>query len=154
MADGFIPRKSPTTTDQKIDTEEVVHGGNTVQRERVLFVDGVSADPIAAGVHGTDGGTNNAVKVCETPQASNTAQGTVSVLESSTTLLASRATRKSVVFVNEGTQNVRLSGAATALVTDCLLQPGSTFSDDSYVGGYTAISESGTVDVSYFEVYS
>lgn len=66
MANSFLPFQNPTTTDEKLDTEELTVGANDVHRERVQIA-GTAADAIAP-VTLADGllvnlGTNNDVIV-------------------------------------------------------------------------------------------
>lgn len=46
MTDSFVPISAPTVTSQKLDSEELIIGANTIQRERVQ-VSGAAATEIA-----------------------------------------------------------------------------------------------------------
>jgi hypothetical protein len=70
MADSYLSFQNPTSTDKKMDTEQLTVGSNIVQRERVQIA-GTGADEIAP-VSATDGltvnlGSNNDVTVASLP---------------------------------------------------------------------------------------
>lgn len=152
MADSFIPRKNPTSTDQKIDTQQVTHGGNDVQRERVLLVDGASADPIEAGVSGSDGGANNALNVTRVPCASDLSQSAVSVATTQTLLAAANGSRRELRVANVGSATVYYGKTGVTTATGQPIAPGQTLFEDTYNGALYGIVASGTVAVRVMEV--
>jgi hypothetical protein len=100
MPDSFIPRRNPSSTDHRVDAEQVTVGATTVLRERLQIVGGGSDTPIPLNVkQGSNG--NNAAVVTLQPTA-NSGVPTAVALTASTALLVAAATdsRKELIIQN------------------------------------------------------
>jgi len=150
MADSFLGRTEPTTPDSKIDTQEVVVGANTVQRERVLISDSVSDSPISVGVEGSSGGSNNAMKVVLSPQAGSANVAKVTMTTTSAVIVGLNANRKSVILKNVGTQTVYV-GTSLATLNHFMLDAGESLTLENYTGQLAGITSTGTSEIRYFE---
>ena len=94
------------------------------------------------------------VSVANYPGADNIATNQVSVTSAATAIVATRATRRSVLIINHGTTDVYIGGAAVTTSTGILLAG----TEGAAIGiGTTAavygIVASGSQTVSYIEVY-
>jgi len=125
MADGSvvgIPRQSPGTTNQTIQSIEQTIDGNTTMIVQTVASKNLSL-PAAAHTRVQPGAT-------------------------SVTLLAANERRFRAMFYNFSNFNVFISAAGVAATAnDWPIEPGAWFTDDTQTGQWTVISPDGTADV-------
>lgn len=170
-ATGSGTAGDPWIPEHTVSASALPTGAATAAKQPALGTAGTpSADVIS--VQGVSGGTAIPISVASLPSqavtnagtfatqvttqvgAANIATDQVSVTTSSASLVASRATRRSVTIVNHGTTAVYLKGG-TVTTSNGVLLPGVigaaiTFNTTSAIHGIVA---SGTQTVSYVEEY-
>jgi hypothetical protein len=138
MADGIV-QVAPDSTGKKVDTSELSVGGQTVERQRIVLADPTTAANLA--VVNSDGSIDVNINQAATATLSNIAS-----TATSTTLLASNASRKGVTIFNDGTTNLFIKFGTTSSSTSFTykLQAGATFEMPLpiYTGNIDGIADS------------
>jgi hypothetical protein len=132
MADSFLAYQNPTVTDKKLDSESLVVGANTVERERMQMAGAIAA-AIAGVLNAAPAVTDYGLvvrTVLSTLTASAPTAATVGVASASA--VAANAGRKGLVLINTSNKRISLGfGSAAVLDSGVTLFSGDVFIMDS-----------------------
>lgn len=150
MADGYV-QVAADSTGKKLQTFANTISGSDVHAEAVALVDSsgayISTLPVSVA-----GNINVAASTASTG-AGNMANGQVAATTTAATLVAARATRRSVTVRNMDSSISAYIGIATVSATNgMLLKAGESISVD-FTGLIQVVSASNSPNVAYLETY-
>lgn len=155
MADSYI-QVAADGSGKKMQTYLNTIGGVDVHTEAVALVD-TSGNPITTLPVSIAGniniGTTSNVNVTKFTGAANMFNGQVTATTTAATLVAARATRRSVTIENmDSSINAYIGLAVVSSSNGLLLRPGASISVD-YVGLIQVVAGSNSPSVGYLETY-